>query len=164
MTTPRPIDPHTGTAPTQVSAQTTFVAAGAASVVVTGRELQATQIAREQDVIYREVPHYPLSEAEFNLLVDPPPRSHQWLPTARGAWLTSVLLLLGSVTTAVAHGEPLTAKSIPMPALIGFFVATVVWSSISIKVHFGPDRRRETIERIRKTWHYAKDSGKRQNA
>jgi hypothetical protein len=119
--------------------------------IIRDRELQATQIARGQDVIYRETAHYMLSEAQFNTLVDPPPRSHQWLPTVRGAWVSSVLALVVDALILLADGTPLTWRKLwPFAAIVG--VTSALWLGVGLWVWCGPDRRRDTIARIRRTW------------
>jgi len=67
--------------------------------VVTGRNLYETQTVRAAQVVYIPVPHFQLGEADFNRLVDPPPRSHQWLPNVRGAWLAALILCVTPVVS-----------------------------------------------------------------
>jgi hypothetical protein len=119
--------------------------------IIRDRELQATQIARGQDVIYRETAHYMLSEAQFNTLVDPPPRSHQWLPNVRGAFVSSVLAFGVAALSQLAQGAALSRKTLwPFAAIVG--VAALLWLGVYLRVRFGPDRQRDTIARIRRTW------------
>jgi hypothetical protein len=119
---------------------------------VIGRELQATQVARGQDVIYRETAHYPLNEAEFYLIVDAPPPSHQWLPTVRGAWLASALVAVTPVLGAMARGTPVSLSLVSDASIVAMCISSLLWLGVGLRVRFGPDRRRDTIQRIRRTW------------
>ena len=120
--------------------------------VVSGRDLHTTQTAPEQDIIWRQTPHYPLSEAEFNLMVDPPPRTHQWLPTARGAWLTTLIVIFVAIYSALQKQQPLAWSTVPTSAWVGFSVTTILILGIHAAIWCKPDRRKQMIERIRKTW------------
>lgn len=121
-------------------------------VVITGEVLKRTQTVSEENVVFRPAPHYPLSEAQFYSMVDPPPRSHQWLPTIRGLWFGSTLLAITPVLAALAKGAPITWALVPDAPKFGSVISTLLWIGVWARVRFGPDRRRATIELIRKTW------------
>lgn len=128
--------------------------------VVTGRELQ-TQVAREQDVIYSPAAHYKLGEADFNRIVDPPPRHHQWLNTTRGAFLGSLIIAVAAVFSALRQSQPLEWSTVPDSAKAGLGITAVLWLGVYLWVRFRPDPQRETIDRIRRTWDRSENKGER---
>jgi hypothetical protein len=103
-------------------------------------------------IAWVRVPHYSLNEAEFNVLVDPPAYSHQWLPTIRGAWLASLVLGGGPLVGALCRGRPITMALIPDVAWFGFIGASAALMVLEIYVRSKKDRRKDLISRIRRTW------------
>jgi hypothetical protein len=150
--TDAPPDAKTGDLPVIVGTVAVTESAGTVAAVgtVIGRELRQTETAPISDVIYVQTPHFPLGEADFNRLVDPPARWHQWLPTVRGAWSGAVLFLVTSLASAMAHGERLLISVLPGLCAVG--LTTVIWAIVEIRARVGPNPRQETIDRIRRTY------------
>lgn len=103
-------------------------------------------------MIYSPAAHYKLSEADFNRIVDPPPRHHQWLPTVRGTFLGSLIVAGTAVFTALRQNQPINWSTIPDAAKAGLIITAVLWVGVAIWVRVGSDARRDAIERIRRTW------------
>lgn len=120
--------------------------------VVRGQAIATTQIASGASVAFIPVAHYQLNEAQFNLLVDPPPRSHQWLPTVRGAWISALVLGGGQLVGAIVRGNPLSLSSVSDIAWFGFILTSLVWGALAMYVRYQKDRRKKLIDHIRATW------------
>ena len=129
----------------------------AAANVVTGRDLHETQTAPAAQVVYVPAPHFQLGEADFNRLVDLPPRSHQWLPNVRGAWLAALILSVTPLLNAVVHGEPASISLIPAPYLYGLGITTIMWLILESVTWIGPNPRQEAIKRIQKAYQRPND-------
>ena len=131
--------------------------ASAATNVIAGRDLRETQTVPAAEVVYAPAPHALLGEADFNRLVDPPARSHQWLPNVRGAWLTALILSAMPLLDAVVHGKPVRIALIPDLSLYGLGITTGMWAILVGVIRLGRNPREETIRRIRKAYQRSTD-------
>jgi hypothetical protein len=120
--------------------------------VVRDQAIISTQTASGAAIVFIPTAHYQLSEAQFNLLVDPPPRSHQWLPTVRGAWIGAVVLGGGPLVGAIVRGNSLTVSSVSDIAWFGFVLTSLAWCALAVYVRYKKDRRKKLIDHIRATW------------
>jgi hypothetical protein len=118
---------------------------------VTNTVVLETQRAAAAEIMV-PTPHYPLSEAEFNDLVDPPPRSHQWLPTIRGAALVSFIGCVAPLLAATIRGQPVTLSLIPETLLVALIITSIWWLALVCRMQFKPHRRDQVMRRVRKTW------------
>lgn len=121
-------------------------------LVIKGKALSSTQTALEQDLVYRPAAHYPLSEAEFNLIVDPPARPHQWLPQVRGTFLGALIVAIAPVLPALYSGGAISLSTVPASAWVALGVTSVLWFALWLRKVCSGDPQKKTIERIRRTW------------
>ena len=134
-----------------MSVESGDVAVGVGTVVE-GRDLRETQSAPVSDIVYRPAPHYPLGQAEFNLLVDPPPRTHAFLPAVFGLWLGSVVNAGSPLLQAFIVGTPVTIASVPSAARYAFIIASVLFGGLAFAVWRRPNRRDNLVKRIAKVY------------
>lgn len=129
----------------------------AVGTVVSGRDLRETQTASAAAVVYVETPHFLLGEADFNRLVDPPPRYLQWLPTVRGAWLAAAIVSAPPIIDALVQGQAVLFSLIPTTPRYGLVIATIIWLVLEAVVRIRRNPRDETIKKIRKTFQQSTD-------
>jgi hypothetical protein len=127
--------------------------------VVEGRNLRETQSAPASDIVYRSTPHYMLGQADFNRLVDPPPRTHAFFPGLLGLWIGSLINASAPLLLALFDGTPLSIWAVPPTARYAFVVVSILLVGLYLKVHLSPNPRDKLIERIAKTYERDTESG-----